>query len=234
MSTGIVVVSHSADIAAGVVELAGQMAQGVRILAAGGTEDGGIGTSYERIEAACRQALAGGGRAVILCDLGSAVMTSELFLDTLEGAERERLLLVDAPLVEGAVAAGVQAAAGGSLAEVAEAARGAGGGGAQAAAAETAPTAVDAGDGEAVRRRLRIVNPSGLHARPAAALVKRAAGFDARITIDGADAKSLLSVMGLGVEAGAEVLLSATGPQARQAVDAIAALVEEGFGESPA
>ncbi|MDA0137309.1 dihydroxyacetone kinase phosphoryl donor subunit DhaM [Solirubrobacter deserti] len=114
---GIVVVSHSADIAAGVVALAGQMAgPDVPLEGAGGTADGGLGTDADRIEAALDAAERGDG-VIVLGDLGSAILTARTVLE-----DREGVRLVDAPLVEGAVAAAVSASAGLPLDAVARAA----------------------------------------------------------------------------------------------------------------
>ena len=77
MSVGLVVVSHSAKIAEGVVELAGQMAKGVRIQAAGGADDGGIGTDATLIAEAIAAADQGDG-VLVLVDLGSAVLSAQL------------------------------------------------------------------------------------------------------------------------------------------------------------
>ena len=121
---GIVIASHSDLLARGVVELAGQMAPGVAIGAAGGLEDGGLGTSYDRIEEALEAVLAAvdgpGSGAVVLTDLGSATMTAESVVEMSEAPERIRL--VDTALVEGAVAAAVRAEVGDSLDDVARAA----------------------------------------------------------------------------------------------------------------
>ncbi|MBI5162074.1 MAG: PTS-dependent dihydroxyacetone kinase phosphotransferase subunit DhaM, partial [Micrococcales bacterium] len=106
MSVGLVIVSHSSRIAEGILELAGQMAEGVRIVAAGGTEDDGIGTSFERVRAGIEAADAGEG-VVILCDLGSAVLTAETALDFADNPSAIRIAA--APIVEGAVAAAVAA-----------------------------------------------------------------------------------------------------------------------------
>ncbi|BDZ53146.1 hypothetical protein GCM10025870_02190 [Agromyces marinus] len=124
---GVVVVSHSDLIARGVVELARQMAANVRIEAAGGTDDGRIGTSFDRVSAAIVAAETGAG-AVVLCDLGSAILTAETALDFLDDDRRPRVRIADAPLVEGAVAASVAAESGGDLDTVVRAAQSAGGG----------------------------------------------------------------------------------------------------------
>jgi phosphoenolpyruvate---glycerone phosphotransferase subunit DhaM len=124
VSVGLVVVSHSAKIAEGVVELAGQMAGEVRIRAAGGT-DGGIGTDATLIAEAIAAADEGDG-VLVLVDLGSAVLSAQLAIDELVDQEvRGRVRISDAPVVEGTVVAAVQASTGSSLDEVDQAARGA-------------------------------------------------------------------------------------------------------------
>ncbi len=118
---GIVIVSHSARIAEGVVELAGQMAgPEVKILAAGGAADGSLGTDAGRIAAAITEGDAGVG-VVVLADLGSAVLASKLALDMIEPETAGRTRLSGGPIVEGAVVAAVQASAGDGLAAVLEA-----------------------------------------------------------------------------------------------------------------
>ncbi|WP_406155384.1 PTS fructose transporter subunit IIA [Streptomyces sp. NBC_00882] len=116
---GIVLVSHSAEVAASVAELAkGLMGGGaeVPVAAAGGTEGGGLGTSAELIAGAAAAVDRGAGIAVLV-DLGSAVLTVKALLA--EGDELpEGTRLVDAPFVEGAVAAVVTAATGADLAAV--------------------------------------------------------------------------------------------------------------------
>jgi len=116
---GIVLVSHSAEVAASVAELAKGLAGGgitVPVAPAGGTEGGGLGTSSELIAAAAASVDRGAGVA-ILTDLGSAVLTVKALL-----AEGDELPpdthLVDAPFVEGAVAAVVTASTGADLAAV--------------------------------------------------------------------------------------------------------------------
>ncbi|MGA4957477.1 PTS-dependent dihydroxyacetone kinase phosphotransferase subunit DhaM [Streptomyces lavendulocolor] len=122
-AVGIVLVSHSAAVAASVAELARGLAGGGRtppVAAAGGTQDGGLGTSAELIRQAAT-AVDGGAGVAVLVDLGSAVLTVKALLA--EGDELpEGTRLVDAPFVEGAVAAVVTASAGGDLDAVAAAA----------------------------------------------------------------------------------------------------------------
>ena len=116
---GIVLVSHSVRLAEGAADLAGQVSgETVRVLAAGGTDDGGLGTSAEKIANAVASAETGAG-VLILPDLGRAVLTVRAMLEDQAGA---RVVLADAPFVEGAVAATVTAAAGADLKAVAQAA----------------------------------------------------------------------------------------------------------------
>jgi PTS hybrid protein len=122
---GIVLVSHSVRLAEGAADLAGQVSGGtVRVLAAGGTEDGELGTSAEKVARAVASADAGAG-VLVLPDLGSAVLTVRAMLDEMGGLADmpgARVVLADAPFVEGAVAATVTAAAGADLKAVATAA----------------------------------------------------------------------------------------------------------------
>ena len=123
---GIVVVSHSADLAEGLAALASQMAgPDVRIEPAGGLPDGSLGTDEDRVRAAIKAADQGSG-VVILGDLGSAILTVR---HVLERQANGHVRLADAPIVEGAVAAAVTASANMPLDDVvrsAEDARGAG------------------------------------------------------------------------------------------------------------
>ena len=87
-----------------------------------------------------------------------------------------------------------------------------------------------------VQRSVQIVNEAGIHARPAAEIVKTAARFKSDITIvkDGLDvnAKSIMGVMMLAAECGSTIELSADGEDAQAAIDAIAAVIAAGFGEA--
>ncbi|MDR3592512.1 MAG: dihydroxyacetone kinase phosphoryl donor subunit DhaM [Negativicutes bacterium] len=116
---GIVIVTHSAKTAEGIVETAVQMAgPGQKIIAAGGAADEAIGTDAVKISEAIRAADVGDG-VVVLVDLGSAVLSAETALELLEEELRLRVRIADAPVVEGAVAAVVQASIGADLAAVA-------------------------------------------------------------------------------------------------------------------
>jgi phosphoenolpyruvate---glycerone phosphotransferase subunit DhaM len=122
VTVGLVIVSHSPKVAEGVVELAEQMAEEVRVLAAGGTDDGEIGTSATRIADAISAADSGDG-VLVLVDLGSAVISTRMAIDELLPDElRGRVRISEGPVVEGAVIGAVQASTGSSLEEVATAA----------------------------------------------------------------------------------------------------------------
>ena len=119
---GIVVVSHSSELAAGLADLASQMAgPEVKIEHAGGTADGTLGTDEGRVRDAIRRADGGDG-VVVLGDLGSAILTIR---HVLESRANNHVTLIDAPIVEGTVAAAVMASAGSTLEDVVTAAEGA-------------------------------------------------------------------------------------------------------------
>ncbi|MFB6608999.1 dihydroxyacetone kinase phosphoryl donor subunit DhaM [Agromyces sp. NPDC056379] len=233
---GVLFVSHSAAIASGLVELARQMAPTAALVAAGGTDDGRIGTSFDLVTAGIAEADSGVG-VVVLCDLGSAILTAETALDFLDDEVRERVRIVDAPLVEGGVAAAVAAEAGDPLDVVVAAAESARGPATAASEGESAsPTTADAATvapaTPGYTRSIRLVNSDGLHARPAAELVKLASTFPQKVTVNGTDAKSLLGIMSLGLTKGAQVDITTRDLSGREAVDALAALAESGFGEA--
>jgi phosphoenolpyruvate-protein phosphotransferase/dihydroxyacetone kinase phosphotransfer subunit len=246
---GIVLVSHSHHIAEGAAELARQMGgEDVRIETAGGLEgpDHAIGTDAMLVMRAIDRAWSEEG-VLVLMDLGSAVLSAEMALDLLPEERRDRILLTEAPFVEGAVAAAVTARIGASLEEVAAEARG--GLAAKAshlgvepsapAAAQAAPGAgSDAGGSASVD--LEVHTAHGLHARPAASFVRTAAAFDAEVRVTNlstgrgpAPARSLNAVAMLGVGRGHRIEVSATGPQAREAVEALRALADRNFDEEP-
>ena len=114
MTVGIVLVSHSRELARGLADVAGQMASSVTIAPAGGQDDGSIGTSFELISAAIAEADSGDG-AVLLYDLGSGFLTAETAVEFLEPEQAERVVIVDTPFVLGAVSAAIAAHVGGDL-----------------------------------------------------------------------------------------------------------------------
>ncbi|MCV2396074.1 dihydroxyacetone kinase phosphoryl donor subunit DhaM [Actinotalea sp. M2MS4P-6] len=233
MTAGValVLVSHSADVAAGTAEIAGQMAPDVLLLPAGGIPEG-IGTSVDRVMAAVEEGLQTcPGGVVVMTDLGSAVLTTDLVLEMVDDAERVKV--PRAPFVEGAVAAAVAAQQGGDLAAVEAAALEAGVSFApEGAAAPEASDEVDAAgqDGQ-VTALVTLRNPLGLHARTAAQVARAVADAGVPVRIEGVDGASVLALMALGTTGGQEITVSATGPDAQSAVDTVVALVEGGFGE---
>ncbi len=114
---GIVIISHSAKLAAGVKELAQQMVQtSVPIAIAAGIDDpeNPFGTDVLQVQAAIESVYSDAG-VVVLMDLGSAVLSAEMALEFLDQDQKPKVRLCEAPLVEGAIAAVVQAAAGGDM-----------------------------------------------------------------------------------------------------------------------
>jgi dihydroxyacetone kinase phosphotransfer subunit len=243
---GILIISHSAQVAAGVRQLAEQMAKGqVRIAAAGGTHEGDLGTSADLIIQALGE-LRGVDAVLALVDMGSAVMSAEMALEV--GGIPFRLS--GAPLVEGSVVAAVEATRpGATLDEVAAAAdraletKGVHTGqpgtappaGAEAAAPPPAPAT-----GGAAEATLTIANKVGLHMRPAKEFVQTAIGFaGATVRVRNLDrpdrpegnAKSMIDVMKLGVSSGHRILVRAEGEGAQTAVEALTKLVAANFGE---
>lgn len=247
----LVLVSHSRALAEGAAEVAGQMAPGVRIVPAGGTDEG-LGTSFDRVDAALREATADGRSAVVVCDIGSAVLTAESVVELLDEAVAARVRLADAPFVEGAVAAAVTAhgkadlgtvlasahSAAGSFGPVRTGAvPGAGSGDpwgeraqGSAAAAPVGSAPVVGADGS-VRATAVLRNALGLHARPAALIVRMLAPFDAKVQVNGVNAASVLDLMKLGALKDDVLTITAQGAQAGDAVTRLVADVEAGFGE---
>lgn len=238
MSVGIVVVSHSHDLAQAAVEFALQMVAGEppHIAIAAGTDGGGLGTDAMKIMGAIEEANSGDG-VVVLTDLGSAILSSDMALEFL--GNPDDVALVGAPFVEGLLSAIVTAAAGANVADVCWQARNAlepklkhiGPG----QPAGTTGTSDPAPAGESVTR-VRIANPQGLHARPAAQIVHLASQYDATITMTFDDetvpATSPMEIAGLGTEGGDEIELRANGAQANEALAALQELIAGGFGEA--
>lgn len=111
----IVIVSHSPKVAQGAKELADEMSQGkIKVFAAGGVDDETIGTNAERIQQALESAMNDDG-VLVLLDMGSAVMSAQMAVEMLPDADQAKVKLSNAPLVEGAVIASIEAAAGNGL-----------------------------------------------------------------------------------------------------------------------
>jgi phosphoenolpyruvate-protein phosphotransferase/dihydroxyacetone kinase phosphotransfer subunit len=243
---GIVVVSHSARLADGVIELAREMGgPDVRLEAAGGTDDpdAPLGTDATKVLAAIEAADTGDG-VLVLMDLGSGVLSAEMALDLLGGEPYRRVVLSEAPLVEGAVSAAIAAKLGASLDDVASEARGA----LAPKAAHLSGDAVE-GDGAAApaapeasgidaTAELDVTNKLGLHARPAARFVTAAGSFEAEVRVTNlttgegpVNARSINAVATLGVRQGHRIRVDARGPQATEVVDALSSLAAENWGD---
>ncbi|WP_438019596.1 phosphoenolpyruvate--protein phosphotransferase [Sorangium sp. So ce315] len=247
---GLVLVSHSRALAEATEALARQMTgESVAIACAAGAGEGGaeLGTDATAIAAALER-VCGPAGAVVLMDLGSAILSAETALELVEPELGARTRLSGGPIVEGAVAAAVRAAAGGTVDQVAADAR-------QALAAKiaqlgegerpvapeagsVAATAPEAGPAEATAPEaaatldVALADPNGLHARPAAHLIARAASFDAAITVENVTngrgpvpTAGLIALASLAARRGDVLRLRATGRQAAEAVEALAALL---------
>ena len=247
MTVGLVIVSHSVQLAAGVVELAGQMTQGkTPIAAAGGAIDDILGTSADKILEAI-QSVNGPDGVLVLLDLGSAILSAEMALEMLSDEQRNRVRLTYAPLVEGTVAAALEASFGRSLAQVKQVAE-------KTASIEEIQnlkplTPVENESPEIVvpeenilpgrtsehTAQLTIANPTGLHARPASLFVQTAASFEANIQASGrgkeTDATSISGVLSLGLRQGDSLNLRASGKDAEAAIEALSELVRVNFYE---
>jgi phosphocarrier protein FPr len=240
---GLVIVSHSAKLAEGVCDLARQVAQGkVRIAAAGGTADpqNPIGTDAFQVLQAIDSVYSEDG-VLVLMDLGSAVLSAGTAFELLGEARQSRVQLCAAPLVEGAVAAASLAAAGASLAETAREAQNALAGKVAQLATSGEPSqppaaAEDTGPGE--EALVEILNRLGLHARPAAQLVRLARGYRARVTLENATrpagpaaGDSINGVLSLGARQGHRLRICARGPEAHDALGALTGFIQSGCGE---
>ena len=116
---GLVLVSHSPDISKGLKKMLDEAQPEVTVIDAGGTDEGEMGTSAIKIQSAIEKADHGDGVA-ILVDFGSSVMNAEMAIDLLE--ETQAVRIADAPLIEGAYSAVMEAGFGKSLEEVVESA----------------------------------------------------------------------------------------------------------------
>ncbi len=236
MTVGLVIVSHSGALADGVRELAAQMAPGVNIAVAGGTDEGGIGTSFDKVTAALEAADSGDG-VVVVYDLGSALLTTETALEFADPKQAARIVVVDAPLVEGAVAVAVAAESKADLAAVAAAARAAGQSWAapEVAARTKPPDRPESPDRPEHSGTAIVADEIGIHARPASLLARELVGWPAVTVTVGrsgepaADARNVLALIALGLRHGEKVELTGTGPGSDDAVRRLAELINAGL-----
>lgn len=111
---GIVIISHSRNLAESVVEYTRMMAADAHVAAAGGLEDGSFGTSFDKIYGAIEAVYSDDG-VILLMDMGSAVMTAEMVI---EAYGSDKVLMADCPILEGAVVATIDALGGMTQAEI--------------------------------------------------------------------------------------------------------------------
>ncbi len=243
---GIVLVSHSAELAAAVKALAEQVAQGkVPIAVAGGIDDPAnpFGTDAAKVQQAI-ESVYGADGVLVLMDLGSAILSAEMARDFLLPEQQARVRLSGAPFVEGAVAAAVQAAVGATLDQVAAEAEAGRQPKAEQLGEITVPalaTTLTELEKPAAAATLTVRNAAGLHARPAALFVQMAARFQSDVRVRNltrnrgpASAKSSVGLMTLQVSQGDQIAVLADGPDAAEAIAALADLVESNFGEPEA
>jgi multiphosphoryl transfer protein len=240
---GLVVVSHSRALARAAVALAAEMLHGrpVRIAVAAGLDETTFGTDAVRVKEAVEE-VDGPDGVLVLMDLGSAVLSAEMALDLLDPAVAARVRLCSAPLVEGLVAATVAAVGGAKIDEVEAEAAAALAGKQSHLHVSTPAEAAPADDDEPSASAVFVVrNEHGLHARPAARLVAEVRTLDARVRLrnlttgsEPVPGSSLSRVATLGALAGHRVEVTASGHQAKTAVDHLVALAARRFDEAPA
>lgn len=244
---GIVIVSHSKQLALGVRELAAQMVRGqVPIAVAAGIEDpeNPLGTDPIQVYEAIASVFSDDG-VLVLMDLGSALLSAEMAIEFLPEAQQQKVYLCEAPLVEGAIAAVVAAAAGRDIHQVMAEARGALLAKATQLGVVSSPLSVVSSNtpttnGESPTPEIRLIvsNRLGLHARPAAQFVATAAQFQSQILVQNLTRNtelvrgdSINQVTTLGVRQGHELVITATGSDADEALAALQALFANNFGE---
>ncbi|MEM1170903.1 MAG: phosphoenolpyruvate--protein phosphotransferase [Cyanobacteria bacterium P01_H01_bin.35] len=245
---GIVLVSHSAKLAEAVVELAKQMTQQPAPIAiAAGIDDpeNPFGTDVIKVQEAIESVYSDAG-VLVLMDLGSAIMSTEMALEFLSSSQRSHIKISTAPLVEGAISAIVQASLGANIQQVM----------AEANAALTAKISQINVDEIVEDKNLKnsnniekenlsktikttVKNQLGIHARPAAKLVAIANQFLSEITLQNLtknsqiiNAKSINQVITLAVKKEHEIAITATGNDADLALTKIQELITNNFGEA--
>ena len=243
----ILLVSHSHQLAEATAALARQMASSdaiqIRVAAGIGEAHEEIGTNAVEILDALNE-LTEKGDVLVLMDLGSALLSTEMALDMLDETLRDRVHLSAAPFVEGAIAAAVQANIGASVQAVNNEAERA----LDAKRQQLTPvSAPEQPVSEPVQitsasqdhtLAIKIPNPSGLHARPASLFTKIILKHDVKVKVTNLNGSKvpqpitgLISVMMLGAKQGHALEIHAEGPQASETLAAIQKLVDENFGE---
>lgn len=245
---GLVLVSHSRALATALLDLVRQVTSAdvpVAIAAGVGQDRRELGTDAIEIGEAIQAVYSDAG-VLVLMDLGSAVLSAQLAVDLLPPEMSEKVRFCAAPMVEGAVAAMVQAGLGSDLDTVCREASGALlpkqeqlGEAPAPAAAGAQPESAAAGDSSSIT--ITLTNLHGLHARPAAQFVQTAAKYQSTIQVTNlttgkgpVSAKSLNALATLGAVEFHDVRISASGVDAAEALEALRALAAANFGEPPA
>ena len=248
MTVGLVIVSHSEKVALGAVELARQMTQNtIAIAAAGGMGANILGTSAEIIQRAIESVDSPDG-VLILLDMGSAVLSTEMALEFLTDEQRGHVVLSYAPIIEGAVAGAIDAMLGHSLKGVKAAAE-------KTASkeylqslkpiteqeevppeTEPAPPSAALLPADALEKQYTLTNPAGLHARPAGLIVRTTGQFKATIEIHTskrwANANSMFELLALAARQGETIRVRAGGEEAEAALRALDELILANFYET--
>ncbi len=256
---GLVIVSHSRALAEALVSLVKQVATPdipIAVAAGVGEDRTEFGTDAVEISQAIQSTFSSDG-VLVLMDLGSAILSTEMALELLPPEMTAKVRFCPAPLVEGAIAAGVQIGLGSSLDAVCEEAQQAlqpkveqlqsnpADAGKPADDRSSSPVLSPTGSQEPAAGAsseqhiiLTLNNPHGLHARPAARFVQTAGQWDAKTQVTNLTtgkgpvlASSLNGLATLGAVKGNQLRVTATGPQAQQALDALRQLAENNFGE---
>lgn len=246
----LLLVSHSRKLAEGAAEMVQQMVSSevVKISIAAGIGDGHreLGTNAVEIAEAIQDIHSTDG-VLVLMDLGSAILSTEMALDLIPSDMRANVRICLAPFIEGAITAAVQAGLGNSLEIVYQEA--------MASCQAKYSQLVEKSGGNSIKESVKEISPisddkikeiivtvrslHGLHARPAVKFVQTAASFDAEIMVNNlttkkgpASAKSLIAITMLGVLKGHQIQVTAMGQQQEEALEALSNLVENNFGEA--
>lgn len=242
---GIVIVCHSKALAQAIVELSQQMVQTpVPIAIAAGIDDPEhpFGTDPIAIQQAIESIYTDEG-VIVLMDLGSALLSAEMALEFLPADQREKVKLTSAPLVEGAIAAIVQASTGANCDQILSEATTA----LNSKISQLSPinseieekSVTSSSYSESQTIDLTVKNSLGIHARPAAQFVAIANQFEAQITLENlttqsqpVNGKSINQVITLGVRQNHHIRIFAQGEDATLALNALQELIEGDFGET--
>jgi multiphosphoryl transfer protein len=243
---GLVLVSHSRPLANAAADLIRRTINNpdLKLCSSGGIGDNReeLGTDATEIQEAIAAVYSGDG-VLVLMDMGSAILSAETAKEFLDPEQQRMVRLTSAPLVEGGISAAIQAQLGSSLDEVANAAR-----------QSLLPKQDQIQDSEPPARAVAdvgssipaetidvtILNPHGLHLRPAATLIKTLSRFPGEVLIENkttnrgpVPVRSLVDVARLQIREGDSVRFSISAPDPKPAADAIRELVESQFGEGP-